>query len=120
MGKKRGFSIIEVAISLTLLALVFSGMFAVFDRGFLATRKSRLRTIAYSLIREKLEEKSAVSVWPPTAEPMAAVSGFAGFEREVVVTTPYLGFNDLAQITVTVRWDNGTQSQSINTAKANF
>lgn len=117
---KRGFSIIEVTISLAVLALIFGGMLSLLDRGFIAARKTNKRTTAYSLIREKLEEKFSTAVWSPTSEAQAAVPGFTGFQRSVAVTNPYLGFNSLALINVTVLWDTGTQSQSINTIKANY
>lgn len=136
MRTKRGFSIIEIAIALALLALVLGGTLSVLDRGFSSARKTRQSAIAYSLIREKLEEFSS-STYPslfftpnpscpcppytaPPDEARAAVSGFTGYDREVDVTCPYLGFNNLARITVTVWWNNGAQSQSISTLKANY
>lgn len=117
---KNGFSLIEVAVALTLLALVSGGMLAVFNQGFAAARKTQQRTFVYSLAREKIEEKFATNPWPAANETRLAVSGFAGFEREVVVSCPYLGFNDLARINVTVWWDNGARSQTLETLKANY
>lgn len=117
---KHGFSIIEIAIALAVLALIFGGMMSVLDRGFLAARKTNKRTTAYSLLREKLEEKFSTAVWPPVSEAQAAVPGFTGFQRSVTVTNPYLGFGSLALINVTVLWDSGAQSQSINTIKADY
>ncbi|MFH0790311.1 MAG: prepilin-type N-terminal cleavage/methylation domain-containing protein [Candidatus Omnitrophota bacterium] len=51
----KGFSIVEVAIAVALLALIFSGMLEIFARGFSAMRKSNQRTIAYSLVRRIAE-----------------------------------------------------------------
>jgi prepilin-type N-terminal cleavage/methylation domain-containing protein len=117
---RKGFSLIEIVIAVGILALIVGGMLEIFQQGFGAAKKSQDRTIAYSLAREKLEEKSSVLPWPPAGEPRALVSGFSGVEREVVVVSPYLGYNDLALISVTVWWDNGNQSQTFVTLKANY
>lgn len=117
---KRGFSIIEITIALAVLVFILSGMLSVLNSGFLASRKTNKRTTAYSLLREKLEEKFSTAVWPPVTEVVGAVPGFTSFQRSVTVTNPYLGFAGLALINVTVLWDSGAQSQSINTIKANY
>lgn len=117
---KLGFSIIEVTIALAVLAIVFAGVTTVLDRGFIAARKTKLRTTAYSLLREKVEEKFSTAVWPPVSEAQAPVSGFTGFERSVTVTNPYLGYAGLSLITVTVLWDSNAKSQAISTIKANY
>lgn len=118
--RTRGFSIIEVIAAITILFLILGGMLGLFWQGFNSVKKSQDYTVAYSLAREKLEEKIAVSPWPPVSEAQAAVPGFAGFEREVVITCPYLGYNDLAYIQVRVFWNNGTQFQEFEVLKANF
>lgn len=51
----KGFSLVEIAIAVALLALIFGGMFAVFERGFSAAQKSNQRTVAYSLARRIAE-----------------------------------------------------------------
>ena len=117
---KRGFSLIEVTAASAILFLILSGMLGIFWQGFGVAKESQSRSTAYSLAREKLEEKTAISPWPPLSETRAAVAGFAGFERELVVTWPYLGYSDLAYIKVTVWWDNGTRSQAFETLKANY
>lgn len=118
--KKSGFSIIEITIALAVLVFILSGMLSVLNSGFLASRKTNKRTTAYSLLREKLEEKFSTVVWPPVSEALGAVPGFTSFQRSVIVTNPYLGFAGLALINVTVLWDSGTKSQTIATIKANY
>lgn len=118
--KNKGLSLIEVTVAVAILALVFGGMLGVFWQGFNTGEESKRRTIAYSLAKEGLERKSTFSPWPPTSESRAGVSGFSGFEREVAVTCPYLGNNDLARIRITVWWNNGSRNQSFETLKANY
>ena len=145
----KAFSIIEVTIAVAILALVLGGMLAVFHQGAKASLKTRQQAIAYNLLREKLEELSNTnpvlftvsnptcsrppltsclprpicpcsSYTSPPDEPIATVGGFPDFEREVDITCPYLGNNNLARIQVIVWWDNGRYSQSVETLKANY
>lgn len=53
-----GFSLIEVAVAIALLALVFGGSLAVFSQGAVASRKTQQQATAYSLAREFLEQYS--------------------------------------------------------------
>lgn len=55
---RKSFSLIEVAVAIALLALVFGGMLAVFDRGAIAARKTQQQAAAYNLARGILEEYS--------------------------------------------------------------
>lgn len=117
--KEKSLSLIEVTVAVTILALILGGMLGIFWQGSVASKSSQQRTIAYNLVREKLEEKS---VWLPTSENRAFVDtvAFPGFERQVEMQSPYLGYANLAWIRVTVWWDNGNQSQAIETLKANY
>ncbi|MFH1771695.1 MAG: hypothetical protein ABH872_02670 [Candidatus Omnitrophota bacterium] len=121
MGQsKMNFSLIEVSVSLCVLVLILAGLFRVLYQGFNSVDKSKTKTIVYGLIREKLEEKCAQYCWPPFSEPRQSVSGFTGLERQVITTRPYLSYNDLAHIQVTVWWNNGTQSESLETLCADY
>ena len=111
-----GFSLIEISITLVVFILIFSGMLGIFAQGFSYLKESKERTIAYNLAREKLEGLP----WPPIPKVRAGVGNFSGFEREVAVTRPYLGYNNLAHIKVTVWWDAGTQSQAFDALKADY
>lgn len=121
----KSFSLIEVTVAIAILALVTGGMSGVFWRGFKEVDSSQTLTVVYNLAREKLEEKSWIIPWPPTSEARVAVSGFSGFEREVIVTSPYSMFPPildprLVRVRVTVWWDNGNRSQAFETIKANY
>jgi prepilin-type N-terminal cleavage/methylation domain-containing protein len=127
MMKKRAFSLIEIVISIALLTIVMSAMLSIFVQGQRYVRKNRFGTIAGFLIQEKLEELYTTA---PTLfsnpgsynEVRAAVAGFTGFDREVLVTSPYLGDNGLAFLRVTVWWqgETGEQSRTVQTVKANY
>ncbi len=118
--RKRGFSLIEISIAIAALALISSGVIGMFGQGFSYLKKSKERSIAYNLAQEKLEEKLSLSPWPPTSEIKATVAGFPGFYRQVITTSPYAGYSDLAQIRVTVWWNNDKEQQSFDTLKANY
>lgn len=118
--RKRGFSLIEISIAIAALAIISSGIIGMFSQGFSYMKKSKERTVVYNLAQEKLEEKLSLSPWPPVSEAKTAVLGFPGFYRQVIITSPYAGFNDLAQIRVTVYWDNDKQLQYFDTLKANY
>jgi len=80
-----------------------------------------MRTIAYYLVQEKLEEKSvdSGSGFPPASEANAAVAGFTGFNRTVTVTNNFL-FAGLSEIVVRVDWDNNAHNVTLYTLKARF
>lgn len=123
--KEKGLSLIEVCLSLAVLVLVLGGLIGIFAEGHSISAKVKARTIVHNLLKEKLEElyiTAAAFFTTPDVydEARAAVAGFTGFEREVNVTSPYLGRTQLAHIQVTVWWDNGTQSQTVETIKANY
>ncbi len=117
---RRAFSLIEVCAAVIILALIVSSMLGVLWQGNISMQNSRERAIAYTLAIEKLEDKLSANPWPPANEALASVSGFSGFQRQVNIVCPYLGFSDLAHITVTVWWDNATKSQAFETLKANY
>ena len=123
LESRKGFSLIEIAVAAAVLMLTFGGIVTVFTRGAIASIKTKRYAIVYNILREKLEEKSTPNPWPPTSEALAAVNGFATFQRQVTVMSPYLGFPDLALIQVTVQWldEKGIlRSQAIQTLKANY
>lgn len=127
MIKNKAFSLIEIVIATALVTIVMSAMLSIFSQGQRYVRKNRLGTVAGFLIQEKLEE---LTVTTPTLfsnpssynQVRAAVTGFTGFDREVLVTSPYLGDNGLAFLRVTVWWqgETGEQSRTVQTVKANY
>lgn len=120
---KKSFSLIEIAVAAAIVILTFEGIVLVFTRGAIASIKTKRQAIVSNLLREKLEEKSTASPWPPASEAFATVSGFVNFSRQVTVTPQYLGLTNLALIEVTVQWvdEKGIlRSQKIQTLKAQY
>ncbi|MDD4907947.1 MAG: type II secretion system protein [Candidatus Omnitrophica bacterium] len=127
MMKKRGFSLIEIVIAIGLLTIVMSAMLSIFSQGQRYLRKNRVGTIAGFLIQEKLEELSTPDpslFSDPNSfnEVRADVPGFTDFEREVAVSSPYLGDSGLAFLRVTVWWqgETGEQTRTVETVKADY
>jgi hypothetical protein len=123
-NEKGSFSLIEVCISISLIAIILGGMVNLFGQGFQGSRKVTGKITVLNLLREEMENKSQHDTWPPTNIIRENVSDFPGFARQVNCTCPYSGYNDLALINVTVWWDwNGTdytRNQSVCTLKANY
>lgn len=135
IGNKRcgaravfGLSLIEVVIAVGLLALIMGSTASLMSQGYLYASKVKTRVFVNNLLRQELED---ASIWtggsspppfdtPPASKARADITGFAGFERQVTVTNPYLGENSLAFINVTVWWNNGTNSVSVGTMKADY
>lgn len=126
----KGFSLIEVAIALALLALFFGGMLGVFERGAMASRKTQERTVVHSLARAAFEQ---YAFW-------SALDGLDGATDGVVTNgayaltvstlnnityTPILTITDgpisplqLKQLSLTITWTGGTWT--ISTLKADY
>jgi len=116
--KRESFSLIEIVISIVILALILGGMTAIFSQGYIYLRKVRDKSIAFSLLREKLEEESQ---WPPTAsnEAYGSIAGFSDFRRQVEVND-YIYPGQLKKVTVTVWWDSDNKSESISTLVGDY
>lgn len=120
---KKGFSLIETAMAIALLALIIGGMLEVFRQGFAAAKKSGARTIAVNLAREKLEEYSRVPLpsngSPAETEGYGDIVNFAEFRRTVDVSD-YIFPAELKRISVTVYWNGDQDSLVFETLKAAF
>jgi Tfp pilus assembly protein PilV len=127
-----GLSLIEVTVSIVILAIICGGMFSVSSQGFAASRKSRERIAASMFAKEILEEyadwnrlAAMTGGNPPLngtyANPPAAVT------RNNVTYTPSItvsngpvaiAANQLKQLEVTVSWPNG--SITMRTLESNY
>lgn len=125
--KKRGYSIIEVAISLALLALILSGMLEVFNRGFSAASKTKQSAVMYNLARQTLEQYSLFSAIPAngTYALAAVILNSTTYNRTLdIADGPCVTGqlcppnNELKQVTVTVT--TGTNTFSLVTLKADY
>ncbi len=141
INRRKYFTLIEIAISITLILTIVLFMMSVFSQGYRYMHKTKMHAIACFLVQEKLEDLSSGSAHPelfttpnpgvpcppnckvvPPDEIRSSVSGFSSFDREVEVTCPYLGFNNLAKVEVTVFWqgESGERSFKVDTLIANF
>lgn len=125
----KGFSLIEVAVAITILGLIAGGMVAIFWQGSKVTDSSKKKVVAVSLAREKLEELSEDSVLPDNSgsDAYGNITGFTEFRREWnvywadldgVLGPDYPG--NLAQIDVRVYWNNNAENISISTLEASY
>jgi hypothetical protein len=84
---ERGTSLIEVIVASGLLGVGLTGLAASFPLSYHGVRQGGLQTTAIALAREILEDarRTPYDSLPSLAATRAAVSGFAVFDREVVV-----------------------------------
>ena len=113
---RKGFSLIEVSIAILILALIAGGMLEIFSQGFNEAKKSRERTAAYSLAREKLEENFRYP-FPSDSSGADTRNGIVYNWRLTVAGGP-IHPKELKQLRVTVSW--GTESYTLTTLKADY
>jgi Tfp pilus assembly protein PilV len=84
---ERGTTLIEVIVAVSLLGLGLVGLAASFPLSYRGVRQGGLQITATALAQEILEDarRTPYDSLPSLAATRAAVSGFAVFEREVVV-----------------------------------
>lgn len=136
MRGAKGFSLIEVAVAIALLALVFGGTLAVFDRGAIASRRTQQQAAAYSLARSFLEQYSD---WNSLDILDGSLNGVVTNNTYVnppapaalnnIAYTPSLAVSDgptnptqLKRLDITVSWTDGAIARSITiaTLKADY
>lgn len=127
--KKRGLSLVETCVAITIVMIILGSLVMIFSQGYRFLRKARMEVYACFLAQEKMEELSTAGDAALFSNPdshdeskAAMASPFAQFQREVNVICPYLGYNDLAHIIVTVYWQGQKAEKSLRyeTLKANF
>jgi len=117
---RKGFSLLEVMVSVVILSSITGAAIEIFRLGYRAAAESQNRTIAYNLAREKLEQYSGIPLnYSGSSEGYGAIANFLNFRR--VVNVNYYAYGSyLIQITVTVYWNNDRNSQSFTTLKASY
>jgi Tfp pilus assembly protein PilV len=85
---QHGMSLIEVLIAVCLLAVALVAIAAAIPYGLVAVSGSGLQMTATGLAQEPIDgaKRTAFANLPSLAASRAAVAGFTGFEREVLVT----------------------------------
>ncbi len=98
---KRGFTLLELLLTLLLITSSFVALSAAVSSGLFASADNESILVATRLTQEKMEELKNKSYASVAAEAKAAVTGFSAFQRDVTVSVPQ---SDLKQVTVTVYW----------------
>lgn len=131
-----GFSLIEVAVAIALLALVFGGTLAVFNQGAIASRKTQQQAAAYGLARAFLEQYSdwnSLDILDGSLDGVVTNNTYvnppAPATLNNIAYTPSLAVSDgpvnptqLKRLDITISWIDGAIARSITiaTLKANY
>ena len=112
----RGFTLIEILIAITLLAIGLLGMAGLTVGIMRGNSLSSEVTSATALAQDKMEDikRQGYAGAASLAEPYNTISGYARFRRSTVVDvdTPSVGMKN---VTVTVYWDADTASVAVET-----
>lgn len=101
-GGKKGVTLLEVLAALVIFTVGVVAVVGLFAQGLTAGVDAENTTIAATLARQRLEELRNLDFDTGiVSETKAGVAGFAGFQRQVTVTTPQ---TDLKQVTATTYW----------------
>ncbi len=101
--KPLGFTLLEVLLALLLITGGTLALAQAFSLGLFSSAENESLLVSAQLAQEKMEEIRNKTYSSISNEARAAVSGFSGYEREVVVTTPV---TNLKQVNVNVYWFN--------------
>jgi prepilin-type N-terminal cleavage/methylation domain-containing protein len=126
IGGQAGFTLMEVIVIIVIVSVFMSAIALPLLNSVRESAVPEIASIAYFLALEKLEELAAQTTGSITAESKDAVSGYADYEREVVVED--VNCDDLStsqagsgcrKVTVTVyhvKIPNGVSLVSLRTA----
>jgi len=99
--KKRGFTLLEMLIAVTIFVVGVAIIVWFFAFGLFSSIDAENTTIAMNLAQKKMEEIKNLAYADIVDEAKADVSGFSGFQDEITVTEPE---TDLKQVVVTAYW----------------
>jgi prepilin-type N-terminal cleavage/methylation domain-containing protein len=87
--RQGGFTLIEVLVAIVLMGTALMAIAAAVPAGLLAVSASGFHLTALGLAQEPLDtaKRTTFANLPSVAASRASVSGFAGFEREVLVSS---------------------------------
>ncbi len=107
ISSNKAFSLLEILVAIIIFTAGIIPMMGLFNMGLFGDLDAENTSMALALTQRRLEEMRNLNFDTGIVnESKAAVTGFSGFQREVIVTEPQ---TDLKQVTATTYW----------TAKAN-
>jgi len=108
---KKGFSLIELMIAVTILAMAIFGIFHAYSIGFLGMADTRDRTVATNHVQEKMEELKNADFDTVVDEASNQIVGDIKFSRNVNLeyidgstNLIVVGPTNLKRVTTTVNW----------------
>ena len=115
---QAGFTILEVLVASLLVGISMFVIVEAFNRGIFGVGEVEDYSLALSLSQEKMEAIQDTAYTSVTNEAKADVSGFTGFQREVVMTNPA---TDLKLVVVKTYYQvpNGENNVSLTTYVVN-
>ncbi|MBU4509789.1 prepilin-type N-terminal cleavage/methylation domain-containing protein [bacterium] len=100
-----GFSLIELMVAITILAMAIFGIFHAYSVGFMGMADARDRTVATNYAQEAMEDIKNMDFKEISSTDPTLIEG-TKFEREIQVVDNVEGSPNLKQVTTTVRWDD--------------
>lgn len=113
MRTKKGFTLLEVLLTIILITAGFTALMQAFSAGIFTSADNENELIAMNLAQEKMEDLRNRSYANVTNEAKAPVAGFSAFEREVSISTAPPLPAGLKQVTTTVSWNAGSGQVSV-------
>ena len=101
MRKDKGFTLLEILITILLIAAGFAFILQAASIGIFAGGENESELVAVNLAQEKMEDMRNKIYANVTLETKTAVPGFSAFKREVVIDIPH---SNLKQVSVNVYW----------------
>ena len=93
--KKRGLTLLEVLLIIGFLGVIFFPILEMFGRSFLLSSESETASRATSLAEKMMEEEKTISWASISSEAKSPISGYPGFNKEILVNEPNLNLKDL-------------------------
>jgi Tfp pilus assembly protein PilV len=124
LTQTRGYSLVEVCISIIILTVIFASMMAVFSQGSRYLRKDRQRSVGLMLAYGMMENLTATGYVFSGDRNQTKTALAAPFQRfqSMVNVTAVPGPAGLAEINVTIFWqgEQGERNVSVNTFASNY